>query len=64
MNPEEEKIVEYIMLLGLTREEAKLYIALVKQGESTTLELSRTTKISRTQVYRLFESLKDKGVIF
>ena len=62
-NDQENKIKEYVMRLGLDVDEANLYLALVKRGESTTLELSRSTKISRTQIYRLFESMKEKGFI-
>lgn len=63
MDQHEDQIKEYLKMLDLTPEEAELYLSLAKYGESTTLELSRFTKISRTQIYRLFESMKNKGVI-
>lgn len=48
--------------LGLSRDEARIYIALAK-GPSTHLQLSRDTEVNRTKVYRLVDSLEKRGLI-
>ena len=63
MSTEENKIKNFLKGLGLSSEEAEIYLSLVRHGVSTTLEVSRMTNISRTQVYRLLEKMKEKGVI-
>lgn len=49
--------------LGLSKEEVKIYLALIQRGVLTTLEISRATNVSRTQVYRLLEKMKKKGLV-
>ena len=56
----EEAVLER---LGLDKREAKVYLVLLSLGSSTVSIISRKTKIERTQVYRLLDSLIDKGLI-
>lgn len=56
-------ISDFFKGLGFNEEETRVYIALNERGILTTLELSRATGISRTQVYRLLEDLKSRGVV-
>ena len=46
---------------GLTRQEAKLYIALHGRGAATGYELARDTGVSRSNAYASLASLADKG---
>lgn len=53
----------FLSHLGLTHEETHLYETLIARGTLTILELSRASGVSRTQVYRIVELLKDKGLV-
>lgn len=55
-------IVTNLRRLGLTADEAKVYIALLEKPKSH-LEVARETKINRTKVYRLADDLKEKSLI-
>src|SRR5438034_4026135 len=48
--------------LGLNTEEAKIYIELLK-APNTHLQLSRSTSINRTKVYRLVDDLEKRSLI-
>ncbi len=48
--------------LGLTSDEALIYESLLK-GSKNHLELSRNTGIARSNVYRIVDSLIDKGIV-
>lgn len=56
-NSVSKQITTYLRGLGLTNEEASIYVALTEHGSSTPLRLSRFTGINRTKVYRTIESL-------
>lgn len=59
-----DKIIEKFLLeLGLSSEEAQLYLMLVKNGTLTVLELSRLSSTNRTRVYRLLEKLQKDGFV-
>ncbi len=53
----------YITSLGFSSEAAEIYDALRKRGELTLLELSRSTRIERTYLYRLLPDLIEQGLI-
>jgi sugar-specific transcriptional regulator TrmB len=55
-------IVTNLRRLGLTADEAVIYIALLEKPMSH-LELARETKINRTKIYRLADNLKEKSLI-
>ena len=52
----------YLQALGLNRDEAKLYLELLK-GPNSHLELARSTGINRTKVYRLADQLEKRSLI-
>ncbi len=54
--------VSYLEALNLSREEAKLYLELLK-APSSHLELARSTGINRTKVYRLADQLEKRSLI-
>ena len=49
--------------LNLTGREADVYVELLELGETTVEQISRKSKIKRTTVYDVIESLKEKGLI-
>lgn len=53
--------VDMLQAFGLTRQEAKLYIALHGRGAATGYEMARLTGISRSNAYAGLASLADKG---
>lgn len=57
-----DNIVELLHRLGLTNEEAKIYIELLKEPTSH-LRLAHATGINRTKVYRLADELEKRSLI-
>ena len=49
--------------IGLTENEIKIYLALLKIGPSTAYDLSKKTGIYRVHVYDKLEQLMDKGLV-
>jgi len=49
--------------LGFSPEEAVLFCHLYERGTKTALQLSRELKLPRTRVYRILESLLEKGFL-
>ena len=49
--------------LGLSENEANVYLTLLSLGSTTALKVSRTTNLKRTTVYSVMESLKGKGLV-
>ena len=56
-------INKFFSNLGLSEDEINIYLTLTKKGVLTILELSKETKINRTNIYRLVEELSRKGAI-
>lgn len=48
--------------IGLDDYEIKIYLALLQESTITAMAISRKTKMERTTVYRVLESLIDKGL--
>lgn len=63
MDLTERKITDFLLHLGLSEEEAKIYLALMAFGNLTILELSRKTGLPRASLYRKMENLTKIGVI-
>lgn len=55
--------LDFFIRLGLSEEEAILYLTLTRKGILTALQLSRLTAINRTRVYRLLDRMKSIGLI-
>jgi HTH-type transcriptional regulator, sugar sensing transcriptional regulator len=49
--------------IGLKEKEAKIYLALLKEGQSLANQLAKKTKILRTSIYDYLEILLDKGFV-
>lgn len=54
-----QKLREY----GLSEKEALVYLTLLKLGTSTTTQIAVASNISRTTIYDIIKSLRDKGII-
>lgn len=54
---------KFLQDIGLSDKEAKIYLELIKVDTESVLDLSRKTKINRTSIYPLLESLETKGLI-
>lgn len=58
-----QAIRSYFAKLGLEKEIADLYLALHAFGPQTISELSRTSKVERTRIYRLIDTLLASNLI-
>ena len=58
-----DKLLKILNSLGLSENEAKVYLAAMSLGPTTILQISRAAQIKRTTVYSVIESLKQKGLI-
>ncbi len=56
-------IYKGLKFLGLTENEVEIYLLLARAGWCTVLQLSRLSLIKRTTLYRILESLIDKGLV-
>ena len=54
---------KYLQDIGLTTNEAVIYLALLQVDGTTALELSKKTNINRSTVYVTIESLSKKGLV-
>lgn len=54
---------EVLRKIGLTKNEVKIYLTLLKSGTSTAYKLSQTTGIYRVHVYDKLEQLITKGLV-
>jgi HTH-type transcriptional regulator, sugar sensing transcriptional regulator len=54
---------QVLVNLGLTLKQARIYIALAKSGLSRINEISRTSKVARTDVYSALEKLQRIGLV-
>lgn len=61
---DESAIVEKIMDFGLTRQEAVIYVCLLRLGELTGYEVAKQTGISRSNVYSALAGLVEKGAAY
>jgi predicted transcriptional regulator len=59
-----EDIKEVLKSIGLGKNETEVYIDLVKRGLSSVLEISKETKIHRSNVYEALDNLLEKGLIY
>ncbi len=57
-----ETIKKYLQKLDIEPETTDVYIELIKLGPSSALQLTRETKITRTQIYRHLEHLQALGL--
>ncbi len=56
-----ESVVEKLQRVGLTEYEAKAYLALLETHLSTATQASEKSRVPRTKIYQVLESLQRKG---
>lgn len=61
---EDSNIIEKLLLFGLGRQEALIYVSLLKNGELTGYEVAKLTGISRSNVYNTLASLVERGAAY
>lgn len=54
---------KYLQDIGLSDKEAQVYLALLQVDHDSVLDISKKTKINRTTIYPILESLAKKGLI-
>ena len=59
-----EKIEKFLQSIGLGKNESKIYVTLVEIGPSSVLQLSKETKIHRSNIYESLSNLVKEGLIF
>lgn len=55
--------IEILRNIGLTENEIKIYLSLLKTGSNTAYEIGKQTGIYRVHVYDKLEQLMDKGLV-
>lgn len=59
-----EDILRHTLIeIGLTEQEIKVYIFLVKKGPSRAIEISKANSQTKLQIYRNLKNLQKKGVV-
>jgi len=56
-------LTNHLLKLGFSHGEAKVYIALLNNGDATATELAVKTGLGRTNIYNYAKSLQEKGLI-
>lgn len=59
-----EKIKEFLMSLGVGKNESEVYAALAQYGTSSVLEVSRKTNLHRSNIYDSLNELIRRGLVF
>lgn len=63
MEDSKKKILGYLKALGLTKEEAEVFLYLNQHGNSSVLDISRGLNTGRTKLYPLLTNLSDKQLV-
>jgi sugar-specific transcriptional regulator TrmB len=63
MQEEDQARTQLLMNLGLTLIQAKIYLTLAKLEEAGVKKISKTSKIARSDVYRVIPSLEEEGLV-
>jgi len=58
----EEKVIEGLLNVGLTRDETEAYLFLLRAGACTASDLARKLRINRMKAYRILKALGERGV--
>jgi sugar-specific transcriptional regulator TrmB len=58
-----EKVIERLFDFGFSRDEAEVYLLLLRTGPCTASVVSRTLGLNRVKAYRILESLGKRGVL-
>ena len=58
-----EEEIQVLVRLGLTCNQARVYLALARSGASTARTISRASKVTREDVYRILPKLQEVGLV-
>lgn len=58
-----EQLEKFLIQIGLSEKESKIYLFLLTVDEANVSEISKKTKINRTTVYPVVDSLEEKGLV-
>jgi sugar-specific transcriptional regulator TrmB len=53
----------YLERIGLTRNESKIYLSLLRSGTATTGRILKVSNINSGKIYEILEGLKQKGLV-
>ncbi len=59
----QEGIVDELKICGLTRKQAKVYLAILQAGSASIREIAESSKIFRQDVYKLLPKLEKAGLV-
>lgn len=59
-----EKIKQFLISLGIGKNESEVYATLADYGTSSVLEISRKTKLHRSNIYDSLNNLISRGLVF
>ena len=54
---------KYLQQIGLSEKEAEVYVALLQYENASVSELAKQTKVNRTTIYPVLETLAKKGLV-
>jgi len=63
MSDQTDILARSLTRLGITPEEAEIYLYLLEKGTKSALEISRDLHFARTRVYRLLDKLEAQGLV-
>lgn len=58
-----DKIIEQLSSFGLTDNESKVYVFLGKYGSHRALDICKSLRLPRSEVYHILSSLQNKGIV-
>jgi len=58
-----EEAVQILIRLGLTYNQARVYLALVRSGVSTARTISKASSVAREDIYRIIPTLEELGLV-
>ncbi len=58
-----KKLLQILIDLGLSENEASVYLAALSLGPTTILKIAKTAEMKRTTIYSVIDSLKKRGLI-
>ena len=56
-------VEQQLIQFGLTKSQANVYLALLKLGQTTILEIAKETKLKRASIYNYIEELINLGLV-
>lgn len=63
MASKNDKLTDILKELGFSNLEAQVYLAMLSIGDGTIMQIADASRVKRTSVYHVIESLKDAGLV-